>query len=268
MNIWRKVENDIWKLNPVTLNDIEEVEYRLSIRLPETYKKIILEQNGGTIAFNAYPSPQITDWGDFVKIEAIRGVGEENGILESDYFIHEWNLPNDILLLDGDGHSWIALDYRQKNENPPVVFIDTERDQLFELAPDFDVFVSGLFSIEDTGSSYGDIEVAYDYMPSYTEEEVLEEFAKGDIARCIELIHMMSYSYSQDFVLKSYSKFIQHKELAIREAVASEFLNLIANDDVQVNDLYNDLLRLISEDPSESIRVYTGFIKDEIANKT
>ena len=24
----------------------------------------------------------------------------------------EWGLPQDVVLLDGDGHTWIALDYR------------------------------------------------------------------------------------------------------------------------------------------------------------
>ena len=266
MNIWREIENDDLKLNPVTLKDIEEVENLLSIHLPECYKKIILEQNGGTIVFNAHPSPQDTAWGDFVKIEAIRGIGEKNGILESDYFISEWDLPAELLLLDGDGHSWIGLDYRQKKANPPVVYIDKERDQFFELAPNFDVFLSGLY-IEETDSSYGDIEVEYDYMPSYTEEELLEEFASADIARCMELIIMMSYSYGQDFVLKNFIKLMQRQELVIREAVASEFLSFIVNDTILSIDLYNEMLQLISEDPNESVRVYAGFIKDEMATK-
>lgn len=266
-NIWRKVENDVWKLDPVTLQDIEKVEELLSIQLPETYKKIILEQNGGTLALNAYPSPKNTDWGSFVKVEAIRGIGEENGILESDYFINEWNLPKDLILLDGDGHSWIGLDYRQKKENPPIVYMDTERDQLFELASNFDVFLNGLTSIDDTSSSYGDIEVDYDYSPSYTEEELLNEFATADTARCIELINMMPFSYSQDFVLKSYITLIQNNDLAIREAVASGFLNIIIYDNGFSDVLYIELLGLISKDPVESIRVYAGFIKDEMENK-
>ena len=266
INIWKKVENDVWKLNPVTLEDIEKVENLLSIHLPASYKEIILEQNGGTIAVNAYPSPRKTVWGDFVKVEAIRGIGEKNGILESDYFINEWDLPKDLLLLDGDGHSWIGLDYRQKNANPPVVYIDTQRDQLFELAPNFDVFLSGLY-IEETNSSYGDIEVDYDYMPSYTEEELLEEFAHADNDRCIELINMMTFAYSQEFLLKSYITLIQNDDLAIREAVASGLLNMIVNDDRISDSLYSDLLDLISKDPDESIRVYAGFIKDEMEYK-
>lgn len=267
IDIWRKVENDVWKLKPVSLQDIEDVEALLSVQLPETYKKMILEQNGGTLALNAYPSPKNTDWGSFVKVEAIRGIGKENGILESDYFINEWNLPKDLILLDGDGHSWIGLDYRQKKENPPVVFIDTERDQLFELASNFDVFLNGLTSIDDTSSSYGDIEVDYDDLPSHTEEELIKEFANGDSARCIELINMMPFSCSQDFVLKSYIALIQYNDLAIREAVASGFLTIIIYDNGFSEVLYSELLDLISKDSNERIRVYAGFIKDEMENK-
>lgn len=48
----------------------------------------------------------------------------------------------------GDGHTWIALDYRNVAENPPVIFIDNEVEQIIELAPNFESFLQNLTTYE------------------------------------------------------------------------------------------------------------------------
>ncbi|MEB2277413.1 SMI1/KNR4 family protein [Bacillus sp. ILBB4] len=69
----------------------------------------------------------------------------------SDYYIEEWDLPKDILLLSGEGHWWVAFDYRNTKDNPPIIYMDLEwgTDTLiFELAPNCETFVNGLFIYE------------------------------------------------------------------------------------------------------------------------
>ena len=57
--------------------------------------------------------------------------------------IKEWGLPENLVLLCGDGHWWIALDYR-KGEVPSVTWFDTEIDQDIHLADSFSQFLNGL----------------------------------------------------------------------------------------------------------------------------
>ncbi len=72
----------------------------------------------------------------------------ESSILESHYLIQEWEMPENLVLLSGDGHTWIALDYRNVAENPPVIFIDNEVEQIIELAPNFESFLQNLTTYE------------------------------------------------------------------------------------------------------------------------
>ncbi|PEC50331.1 SMI1/KNR4 family protein [Bacillus sp. AFS096315] len=148
-SIWQE-NNDYYKLEPVTVEIIKKAEEKLKIKLPSTYIKILKEQNGGNIKFDSFPSEVPTSWADdHINVDHILGIGEEKGILESEYLIQEWGLPNNIVLISGDGHSWIALDYRNTIEEPPVIFIDVDEEQIINLAPNFEMFLNGLTVWED-----------------------------------------------------------------------------------------------------------------------
>ena len=55
----------------------------------------------------------------------------------------EWGLPPKQVLLSGDGHYWITLDYRNGGE-PSVAWIDVECGEDMQVAPSFSAFLSGL----------------------------------------------------------------------------------------------------------------------------
>lgn len=147
-NIWR-IDKDKEKL---TDNMIINAEKKLGVKLPSSYIELCRIQNGGYITYDAFPTPVPTGWADdHINVDNIRGI-EEEGILSNDYYIEEWELPKDILLICGDGHTWTALDYRQTKEEPPVIYIDLEwGDDIFilELAPNFKTFLDGLFNYND-----------------------------------------------------------------------------------------------------------------------
>ena len=43
--------------------------------------------------------------------------------------IQEWDLPNDLVLIAGEGHWWIALDNRfHVDDNPPLVYLDEDNN--------------------------------------------------------------------------------------------------------------------------------------------
>ncbi|MGY5387330.1 SMI1/KNR4 family protein [Bacillus spizizenii] len=146
---WEKAEYDPLRLKDISEDEIKKVEKKLNLTLPQQYKKLIIQQNGGLINFNAFPTNQETSCADdHIEVDHIRGIEKDLGILESEYLIKEWGLPQKLLLIQGDGHNWVALDYRQTNENPPVHYFDLELNNDFKIADSFDEFLSKLYTYE------------------------------------------------------------------------------------------------------------------------
>lgn len=147
---------NIWDMDPgkVKVTDVmvTDAEKNLGVKLPESYIELCKIQNGGYITYDAFPTAVPTSWAeDHVNVDYINGIDDE-GILSSSYYIEEWELPKDILLVCGDGHSWIAMDYRHTNEEPPIIFVDVEWGEetfIVELAPNFKIFLEGLYNHED-----------------------------------------------------------------------------------------------------------------------
>ncbi|WP_129688971.1 SMI1/KNR4 family protein [Gottfriedia acidiceleris] len=145
-SIWLE-ENDLYQLEPLTDEMVKKAEEKFNIKLPNKYIEILKQQNGGVIKFDSFPTEIPTSWADdHINVDHILGIGEETGILESEYLIKEWGLPRNIVLISGDGHSWIALDYRKTKVDPPVIYIDLDEDQIIKIAPKFEVFLKGLMN--------------------------------------------------------------------------------------------------------------------------
>lgn len=151
---------NIWDIDKekVKLTDamVKNAEKKFGVKLPNTYIDLCKIQNGGYITNQDFPTTVPTSWAeDHVNVEYINGIEdgiEEEGILSSSYYIEEWELPKDIILICGDGHTWIAMDYRHTNEEPPIIFIDLEWAEdifILELAPNFKTFLEGLYNQED-----------------------------------------------------------------------------------------------------------------------
>ncbi|RST61192.1 SMI1/KNR4 family protein [Siminovitchia terrae] len=147
-NIW---DRDIEKTK-LTNEMVTNAEKMLGVKLPNSYIELCKIQNGGYITYDAFPTSVPTGWADdHVGVDYINGI-EEEGILSSNYYIEEWELPNDILLLCGDGHWWIAMDYRNTKEEPPIIYVDLEWGEdtfILELVPNFKTFLEGLYNHDD-----------------------------------------------------------------------------------------------------------------------
>lgn len=148
--IWKNEDDEYYKLKPLTEKNIEQTERMLQVVLPKSYLNLLKQQNGGSIIYNAFPINDSTSWAeDYITVNHILGISEEDGIMQSEYFIQEWGLPKDIVLFSGDGHSWVAFDYRHIKEEPSIIYIDTELEEIIELAPNFITFINGLYSAEE-----------------------------------------------------------------------------------------------------------------------
>ena len=132
---------------PLTDAMVADAEALLGVRLPEDLLALLRIQNGGSVRdeFRAYPPP-----GDHVYFDHVMCIGPAPGstvsLNESPRLNETWEQPRDLVLLSGDGHSWIALDYRPRPQEPAVIFYDNDADPHEEtvLAASFREFVERL----------------------------------------------------------------------------------------------------------------------------
>jgi hypothetical protein len=137
---------------PLTEEMIRDAERELDVQLPADLLDVLRIQNGGVVAdgCNAFPTAEPTSWSsDHVPFDELMGIGRtENltSLLDTPYLVGEWEMPSPLVLLSGDGHYWIALDYREcgRQGTPAVTWFDTELGTELALACDFRSFVEGL----------------------------------------------------------------------------------------------------------------------------
>jgi hypothetical protein len=147
---------------------IREAEKELGVKLPHSYLELLKEKNGGRLNYPYFfigQDKQRTsmDYMDGIDFEgAERGIG----ILKSAKWTKEEELPESLIILWTDIHTWIVLDYRNKVESPSVVYFYEDYSsedgewKSVEIAPDFDAFLSNLFrgstlNPKDLKASYG-----------------------------------------------------------------------------------------------------------------
>jgi hypothetical protein len=117
----------------------------LGVRLPSALLELLRVQNGGGVAdaWNSFPTTRPASWSDtHVPFDTMEGIGAAEGtlsLLDTPYLVEERGLPSPLVPLTGDGHWWIALDYRECGQDgqPSVTWFDTELDQELHLASDF-----------------------------------------------------------------------------------------------------------------------------------
>ena len=153
-----------------------KTEKELGVKLPTEYRALLKIQNGGYLRKNDYPTNYATSWAaDHINVTEIYGIGTTSCILSSSYLIEEWDLPLNIVLFAGDGHTWIALDYRKGNENPSVLLLDEDGAGTKTLASSFATFIEGLTTMESFHVSDVDM---HDDVEEYDEEKTKRLIAK------------------------------------------------------------------------------------------
>lgn len=135
---------------PLTANMISETEHHFGVKLPDELIELLRIQNGGyTIGF-VFPMKEKTSWADdHVPLDELAGIDLDResmsvfNLANSSSLSKEWNVPEKQILLAGDGHYWITLDYRIGHV-PTVAWIDTECAQDIQVANSFSSFLAGL----------------------------------------------------------------------------------------------------------------------------
>ncbi|WP_439378277.1 SMI1/KNR4 family protein [Amycolatopsis lexingtonensis] len=131
---------------PLSRREFTHAGRELGVRLPIELGELLGLRNGGSVAasFDAFPTSAPTSYSaTHVPFDELLGVGGRLSILDSPYLSAEWDLPRQVVVLSGDGHTWVALDYRRSSE-PSVTWFDVELESELALAPTFRAFVEGL----------------------------------------------------------------------------------------------------------------------------
>ncbi|WP_332697400.1 SMI1/KNR4 family protein [Halalkalibacter lacteus] len=137
----------------VTEQTVSEVETHLGVPLPKAYVTLMKEQNGGELTYRYV----LFNDGDAAIIPYFHELDVESGVGLSSVFVEECGLPDHLVLLTGDFHSWLALDYRKGANEPAIIYI-TEHEsgngtwQEHFLATSFDEFSGRLFKKESSSS--------------------------------------------------------------------------------------------------------------------
>ncbi|NJC28527.1 SMI1/KNR4 family protein [Neolewinella antarctica] len=147
-NFWG---NNYYRNPSVTEIDIVRAESSLGVKLPPIYLDLIRIQNGGYTNGFIFPMKIMTSWAnDHVPLHEMFGIVNPNStsghnIMKSHYLTSEWGLPPNQVIINGDGHWWITLDYR-KSKEPSIAWIDIECDEDIQIATSFKGFYHDLVS--------------------------------------------------------------------------------------------------------------------------
>ena len=273
-SFWEIDEEGYYTLKKINEAEIAKAEKKLGVTLPDTYKKLILEQNGGNTIHNAFPTTHSNSWAeDHIQFNHLLGIAEDEGIMDSAYLIKEWELPEGLVLINGDGHTWVAMDYRKTKENPAIHYFDVEMEEDFKLADSFDEFIQGLYTAEYTVDEEA-AEGEYELSEVHLSKEELEAIFELDVLDEENLYKIQYYPMVDLNEIEWFFKKMQYHIEKTKDEddlyeVASTVNNaLLLNPNMPINDKINEILQQIAkflEKNDEPLLVNLG---EHIAMKT
>lgn len=138
---------------------VAHAQRTLGVTLPATYVDLLRIKNGGSTRGFVCPTKQRAYGDDYVVLGSMWGIGatkddgEGYNILLTPDMIEVWELPPKQVLLMGEGHWWLSLDYRTKKD-PSVAYLDVDEGLDVTVSDSFDEFFAALLpktAIEDSG---------------------------------------------------------------------------------------------------------------------
>ena len=135
---------------PLTDDALAFAEQALGVSLPAELVSLLRAQNGGYTRGFAHPMARRTSWAaNHVPLNDLAGIVTDPNhrtalnLLDTAYLAAEWDLPPKQVLLSGDGHWWLTLDYRN-GPNPSVAWLDLESGEDIQVAESFASFLDAL----------------------------------------------------------------------------------------------------------------------------
>lgn len=251
-SFWEIDEEGYYTLKKINEAEIAKVEKKLGVTLPDTYKKLILEQNGGYTIHNAFPTTHSNSWAeDHIQFNHLLGIAEDEGIMDSAYLIKEWELPEGLVLINGDGHTWVAMDYRKTKENPAIHYFDVEMEEDFKLADSFDEFIEELYTAEysvDEEAAAAEYELPEEHLSKEELKAIFElDVLDEDNLYKIQYYPMVDLNEIEWFFKKMQYHIEKTKDEDDLYEVADTIINiLLLNPNMPINNNIKELMQQIS----------------------
>ncbi|PRS24193.1 SMI1/KNR4 family protein [Bacillus safensis] len=252
-SFWEIDDEGYYTLKKINAEEVAKAEKKLGVTLPDTYKKLILEQNGGYTVHNAFPTTHSNSWAeDHIQFNHLLGIAEDEGIMDSAYLIKEWELPEGLVLINGDGHTWVAMDYRKTKENPAIHYFDVEMEEDFKLADSFDELIQGLYTAEytvDEEAAEGEYELSEVHLSKEELEAIfeLDVLDEGNLYK-IQYYPMVDLNEIEWFFKKMHYHIEKTKDEDDLYEIASTINNvLLLNPNMSINDKINENLNQIAK---------------------
>lgn len=226
--IWKQEVLDPYELSDLTPSDIEMAAEKMGVVLPSSYVELLLEQNGGTLYLDKFPLEEHE--AGYIEVDYLWGIDKKGkqGIWQTTYLLKEWDLPKGLILLNGDGNSWIALDYRDAATNPSVLYIESDSSIELTLADNFDEFICKLYRDEESN----DLESVLfaDIKTEYTVEEaevVFEGGSLGDIS--FALYHFTKVRPDVEWLLDKIEGLLKHEDEFVVMEAEGALMDIVLN---------------------------------------
>ncbi|GGI12899.1 hypothetical protein GCM10007380_15220 [Gottfriedia solisilvae] len=139
---------------PINDEIIKRAEDILSIKFPQSLIDLMKIQNGGEINYRYFILPSGVT-GSIHSIEPIHFEKDDISILSSLELLKEVDgLSKELIVLWTDFHCWLVLDYRNRKDNPPILYIEEDFSassnettdwEYFKIADTFEEFLKKLF---------------------------------------------------------------------------------------------------------------------------
>jgi len=146
----REVENYRLYTIEESLNYFKE---KYGFMLPKEYVKLSESKETKVVKLTSCENETLKYYfGEgFYEIGAFASVdpNSEHSIYSSISSGREWGLPKTYVPLEGDGHTWLALDYGDSFTEPKVIVTETDEGNSLVVANTFNEFVSNLLQYEE-----------------------------------------------------------------------------------------------------------------------
>ena len=121
----------------------QEIEHGTVFKLPPSDNKLI----------KYYFGEDFYTTGDIANINP----NADYSIYDSASSGWEWGLPKSYIAIEGDGHTWLALDYSDSTINPNVVVVETDGGNSLTVAGSFGELMARLLRYEEVYDTDGNI---------------------------------------------------------------------------------------------------------------
>ncbi|MDR7245135.1 SMI1/KNR4 family protein [Priestia megaterium] len=148
---------------PINDEIIKQAEASLGFKLPSSLLDLMKIKNGGGLNYPYFMLPdgdtESIPYGQRARISDIDPIHFENddmSILSSEELLKEVELSGEFVVLSTDFHYWVVLDYRNRLQDPAVMYIaenyaastyDNTEWEYIEIADTFDDFLKQLFRV-------------------------------------------------------------------------------------------------------------------------